>query len=64
MGRYLNYNECMEFCKEVGLDYVPVLYVGPYSYDKVKELTDGKTTYGTNKNQIREGVVVKPLNER
>ena len=64
MGRYLNYNECQEFCKEVGLEYVPVLYVGPYSYDKVKELTDGKTTYGSNKNQIREGVVVKPLNER
>lgn len=63
-GRYLNYNECQKFCKEVGLDYVPVLYIGPYSYDKVKELTDGKTTYGTDSNQIREGVVVKPLNER
>ena len=28
------------------------------------ELTDGKTTYGKNKDQIREGVVIRPLNER
>lgn len=63
-GRFLTPTERQEFCKEVGLAHVPVLYVGPYSYEKVMELTDGKTTFGTNSEQIREGVVVKPFIER
>ena len=63
-GRFLNYEECKAFASELGIERVPSLYVGEYSYEKVKELTDGKTTLGKNKNQIREGVVIRPLNER
>lgn len=63
-GRFLNYEECKAFASELGIERVPSLYVGEYSYKKVKELTDGKTTLGKNKNQIREGVVIRPLNER
>ena len=63
-GRFLNYEECKAFAEEVGIERVPSLFVGEYSYDKVMELTDGKTTYGKNKDQIREGVVIRPLNER
>lgn len=63
-GRFLNFEECKQFADEVGIERVPSLYVGPYSYDKVMELTSGKTTLGTNKDQIREGVVIRPLNER
>ena len=63
-GRFLNYEECKAFAEEVGIDRVPSLFVGEYSYEKVMELTDGKTTYGKNKDQIREGVVIRPLNER
>ena len=63
-GRYLDFNECKAFAEELGIERVPSLYVGPYSMDKVKEYTDGKTTCGTNLNQIREGIVIRPLNER
>ena len=49
-------------CEGLNISRVPVLYRGPYSYDIVKQLTDGKSTY--DKNQIREGVVITPLIER
>lgn len=63
-GRFLNYEECKAFAVEIGIERVPSLFVGEYSYEKVMELTDGKTTLGKNKDQIREGVVIRPLNER
>jgi RNA ligase (TIGR02306 family) len=43
--------------------YVPVLYVGPYSKEKVFELTDGKTLIEGG-DHVREGVVIKPTSER
>lgn len=63
-GRYLNYDELSEFCKECGLQMIDCLYRGEFTLDKVKEFTDGKDTIGTNPNQIREGIVIKPMNER
>lgn len=43
--------------------YAPILYVGPYTKEKVYEFTDGKTMInGTD--HVREGVVVKPTTER
>ena len=63
-GRFLNYEECKAFAEEIGIERVPSLFIGEFSMDKVKELTDGKTTCGTNLNQIREGIVIRPLNER
>lgn len=63
-GRFLNYKECKSFADEIGVERVPSLFIGEYSYKKVMELTDGKTTLGKNKDQIREGVVIRPLNER
>lgn len=63
-GRFLNYEECKAFALELGIERVPSLYVGEYSFEKVMELTSGKTTLGKNKDQIREGVVIRPLNER
>lgn len=63
-GRFLNYDECKHFAEEVGIQRVPSLFIGEYSYEKVMELTDGKTTLGKNTDQIREGIVIRPLNER
>ena len=63
-GRFLNFEECKQFADEVGIERVPSLYVGEYSWDKVMELTSGKTTLGTNKDQIREGIVIRPIIER
>lgn len=42
---------------------VPVFYDGPYSKEKVLELTDGPSVI-PGANHIREGVVIKPAYER
>ena len=63
-GRFLNFEECKAFAEEIGVERVPSLYIGPFSFEKVDEYTSGKTTLGTNQNQIREGIVIRPLNER
>lgn len=43
--------------------HAPVLYIGPYSKEKIFELTDGSSRID-NAGHIREGVVVKPTTER
>ena len=63
-GRFLNFEECKAFAEEIGVERVPSLYVGPFSMEKVVEYTSGKTTLGSNLNQIREGIVIRPLDER
>ena len=40
----------------LGFDTVPVLYRGPFSVEKMREFTDGKTTMDAN--HIREGIVM------
>jgi RNA ligase (TIGR02306 family) len=54
---YMDCEEMMHICKRFNVQTVPELYVGPYSIDKVKELSEGKTTLGGK--HLREGVVVK-----
>lgn len=46
------------FCKERGLEYVPVLYKGPYNKELTYSLTKGHSHYDT-KTKVREGVVIK-----
>lgn len=47
---------------------VPVLYRGPWNYDKLYPYSNGKTTYAKAghcpDNHCREGFVVKPIKER
>ena len=58
-GRYLSGTEFTSVCNKAGIETVPVMYRGPFSKEKVQELTNGKDTIsGTN---IREGVVIRPL---
>ncbi len=59
--RWLDLPELNTLCEELGLPRVPVLYYGPYSYDKCVELAEGQSTIGNN---VREGVVVKPVINR
>lgn len=54
--RWLGWEQVEYICRALGLDHVPVLYSGPFSEQKLLELTGGQSTLGTN---IREGVVVK-----
>lgn len=42
---------------------VPTLYEGPFSHEKMMEVTDGQTTMH-DATHVREGVVIKPLAER
>lgn len=59
-GNYLPALVVMNLCKVYGIPMVPVLGTGPFSREKLAELTDGKSTLAGH---IREGVVVKALEE-
>ena len=61
-GRYLPVEE-MESGLEGLFSLVPTLYRGPFSEEKLQSLTDGATALGGGKH-VREGVVVKPMQER
>ena len=68
-GKYLSWTEQAEvFARHPEVETAPILYRGPFSMEKVKELTDGNTTLcdpdkaGSFKG--REGVVVRPTTER
>lgn len=58
--RFLAWDKFQRFCHALGVRTVPELYVGPYSKEKLLELTGGLTTLGGG--HIREGVVVKAFN--
>jgi RNA ligase (TIGR02306 family) len=65
VGRFLNHGELEYVLHEVAnLDRVPVLYVGPFSMEKMTELRDGNTYIDAKFNQIREGIVITPTIER
>ena len=60
--RYLSHDELVAFCEKLELPMVPILYRGPWS-DAVKEYRAGPTVLGKGAH-IREGVVVRPVEER
>ena len=61
-GRYLNFEELRNAVTGIGLEMVPVLYVGPHSAGELAKHTNGRDTVsGTH---VREGVVVTPVTER
>jgi len=62
-GKYLDWCEFEAICDKFGVPTAPLLYRGPYSMNKMKELSEGNTTLN-GANHIREGVVVKPVKER
>lgn len=49
-------------CANHQVDTVPTEYIGPYSFNKIKELSEAPSVVGNGKG--REGVVVKPMTER
>jgi RNA ligase (TIGR02306 family) len=63
-GRYMGYDDLVNFCKAVDVEMVPLVYRGPYSKAKLLEVTNGKETFSGKAMNIREGVVVKPVQER
>lgn len=63
-GRYMSPDEVKMFCKAYQADCVPELYRGPYSKSVVEELTSGNETVSGQEQHIREGVVIRPKEER
>lgn len=60
-GRWLDPHDFFQFCDELGIQIVPVLWMGPYIPDGVEALAGGTSTLAEN---IREGVVIRPIVER
>lgn len=65
---YFTFDFFQELAISLGVETVPILFVGAYSKEKVLELTDGNTTVQPKHTrnvitQIREGVVVKSTTE-
>lgn len=59
--KYLDWFDVVKFCNERNFPLVPVLYIGNFSKEKLKECTEGKSVLAPN--QMREGTVVKMLKE-
>lgn len=60
--RYLDYDDFVEICNQIGLERVPELYRGFWKPDRsLYNLADGQSTFGSH---IKEGMVVKPTVNR
>lgn len=59
---YLGYDDFASLCERHGVPTAPLLWRGPFSLDKIAELSRGQTTLPDQ--HIREGVVVRPVKER
>ncbi len=63
-GHYLNWPEFVACCQESGIETVPVVATTPFHLDEVKRSSEGKTLLMQEKPHMREGVVIKPVQER
>lgn len=63
-GHYLNWSNFVALCAQYGIDTVPVVASIPFNLDTIKKHSEGNTLLLDNNAHIREGVVVKPLQER
>jgi RNA ligase (TIGR02306 family) len=59
---YLDYDDFAALCARHGVTTVPLLERGPFSLERVAELSRGQTALPDQ--HIREGVVVRPVAER
>ena len=63
-GHYLSSDELDEVCEMWHLKRVPILYRGPFTWEALKEHTNGRETISGKSLHIREGVVVRSAKER
>ena len=63
-GKYLNPHEMGYLAISVGVPTVPVLHVGAYSHGALEYHTDGMETASGKEAHMREGIVIKPVEER
>lgn len=62
-GVYLDWLEFLVYCERYGIETVPVMASVPFSLEEIKRLSEGPTLLAENAH-IREGVVVRPVQER
>jgi len=62
-GKYVDAELFYNTCARFGVPVVPELYRGPYSLEKIRELAQGNSTL-PGANHMREGAVVRPMEER
>lgn len=63
-GRYMNWPDFLLLCGTYGVETVPVLATIPFDLESIKRYSEGKTMLMWEHPHIREGVVVRPLQER
>lgn len=61
-GNYVHYHTFKQLCEKYSVEMVPLVYDGPFSLNKMKEISSGNTLLGAD--HIREGIVCKPVMER
>lgn len=64
-GKYVTYDEFMNFCNEHNLPTVPLLFRGTFTHEVLESCTSGDSVLAkiNGSKQIREGAVVKDPNE-
>lgn len=63
-GFYLDKYTMVKVCEQLGLDTVPILYMGSFSKEKLQQFTDGTEQVSGNECHIREGVVINVIPEQ
>lgn len=63
-GMYIDSDLLQDYCAKLEVPMVPIVYRGPFSREKMEEVTNGKEVVSGQEANIREGVVIKPVKER
>jgi len=63
-GRYLDWQEFVTLCENYSIETVPLVATVPFSLDTIKQYSEGKTLLMEQDAHIREGLVVRPVQER
>lgn len=61
-GKYLDRQAFLSLAESGSLPVVPTLFLGPYGLAPLYTLAEGQTTLAAS--HVREGIVVKPVQER
>ena len=62
-GKYMDWPELAAMCKRYDIPVVPVLYEGRFYNELIEEYTDGSSFAPSTTHNIREGIVIKTLEE-
>ena len=62
-GRWLDHDKIVKACERHVLEHVPVIYRGPFSVERLKELSEGQTAV-PGAYHAREGIVVRSATPR